>query len=346
MGMKQKKILRIAAVLLLMAAVLLRADACAKGAKSGLDYALGVLVPALFPFLILTTALASWVETPKPFLFFLLSIVGGYPAAAASLAAFSEKEGFSAERADAIVCTAINPGVSFLFAVVAKLLPDPRLAALLAVSVYLSSAILFFGYSIVQRPRLVSNKPAAGGRGLIFCVAAASQSILKLSALVVAFSALGSVLSSFGADALLAKAFCALGLRGEEGASILSGALEITGGIRKAAENGCSLYFFAAILAFGGICVHCQVFSLLSGKIGFSKAKFYLFRVLHAALACLILRILSRLIRPEAFTVLQTEAASAPVSAQAFLPSGAALCVLCGIFLVTFKNGVEIPEKV
>ena len=345
--MKAKKSFRIAAVLLLMAAVLLRGDACAKGAAAGLDYALGVLVPALFPFLILSAALASLIETPKPVLFFLLSIVGGYPAAAASLASFSEKEGFSAERAGAIVCTAINPGISFLFAVVSKQLSSFRFAVLLAISVYLSSAILFFGFSLVQRPRLRSKKTVGTGRGLVSCVAAASQSILKLSALVVAFSALGSVLSSLGADAAFSKAFRVLGLRAQEGASLLSGALEITGGIRKAAENGCSPYFFAAILAFGGICVHCQVFSLLSGKIGFSRVKFYLFRVLHTALACLILRILSRLIGPQtAFTVLQTEASSAPAAAHSFLPSGAALCVLCGIFLATFKNGVEIPEKV
>lgn len=111
----KRKAFRFFALALLMAAVLIRSTECAAGAKRGIETALSVLIPAFFLFLILFSLFSRAIEKPRPGWFFLLSILGGYPAAAAALAFCAGKEAFHEKDAGALVCCCFHPGCRFPF---------------------------------------------------------------------------------------------------------------------------------------------------------------------------------------------------------------------------------------
>lgn len=184
------------------------------------------------------------------------------------------------------------------------------------------------------------------GGGLIEASSEAARSVLLLSALVVAFSSLKSFIYSFGAGEAFAKLFSLIGLDAAEGYALPSVLLEVTGGAADAL-GGCGIFFLAAILSFGGLCVHFQVFALLSGKIPLKKARFYLFRLAHLLLTFGFLALFLRyLIRPAAAALSSADAAVSSASSRGVSLSGAALALLCGFFLATLQNGVEIRKEI
>lgn len=182
------------------------------------------------------------------------------------------------------------------------------------------------------------------GGGLIEASSEAARSVLLLSALVVAFSSLKSFIYSFGAGEAFAKLFSLIGLDAAEGYALPSVLLEVTGGAADAL-GGCEIFFLVAILSFGGLCVYFQVYALLTGKIPLKKARYYLFRLAHLLLTFGFLALFRHLIRPAA-ALSSSDAAVSSASSRGVSLSGAALALLCGFFLATLQNGVEIRKEI
>jgi len=327
-------------IAVLMIAVLFHSEESVAGAASGISYALSVLIPSLFPFMILSSAFSQTVKNKSPFLIFLLSVLGGYPVAAKCL----ENDDLSKNNASILIYTCVNPGISFMTVIVSKtLLQNSLLGLLVTLSVYISSFILFLVSYFIYKPSIISKND--GSFDLVECVSSSTKSIISMSFFVIAFSALEYLIFSFGIGDILYFFFEHLNLSRESVLSILSGSLEISSGITNAVTSGCNLWIICALLSFGGICVSFQIFSIIKDKESISKAKYYFYRVIHVVLSCIILSILRLFIKPD-LAVIYTPDALIKNSASKILPASILLILTCVIFLLTLKNDVEITEKV
>ena len=176
------------------------------------------------------------------------------------------------------------------------------------------------------------------------CVSSSIKSVISMSAFVILFSSMEYLLFSYAAGEFFYQFFEHFSLSKESVFSILSGILEISSGITSAVTSGCSLWIICALLSFGGICVSFQIFSILKGQ-SFSKRKFFLFRILHAGLSCIVLNILKLFIKPD-LTVMYSPDALTESSVSKIMPATIALVLLSIVFLLSIKNDMEIKKKV
>ena len=289
--------------------------------------------------MVLASLFSTFAENKNPFLIFILSVLGGYPIAAKCL----ENDDLSKNNASYLIYACVNPGISFMTVIVSKtLIKNEILGLLVILSVYISSFLLFLFTYLIFKPKVNINTNAKND--FVDCVSSSIKSIINMSAFVILFSSFEFLLFSYAAGDLCYQFFEHLSLSKESIFSILSGILEISSGITSAVTSGCSLWIICALLSFGGICVSFQIFSILKGK-SFSKRKFYLFRILHAGLSCIILNILKLFIKPD-LTVMYSPDALMESSVSQIMPATIALVLLSIVFLLTVKNDMEIKMKV
>ena len=109
------------------------------------------------------------------------------------------------------------------------------------------------------------ERPMPLAPALMASVRDASRSTLMMCACVVLFSGFTSILLGSGLYGILAAKLARTGLFSPfESAAVLAFLLEVTGGVGEAARFQCAGVFYAFGLAFGGLCVHLQVFSFFS----------------------------------------------------------------------------------
>lgn len=126
----------LAAVLAAACALLIFPAQAAHGAENGLRYSLSILIPSLYPFMVLSVfvvksglseRLGRVLEKPTQALFRLpgnavasviMSIIGGYPAGARSAAALYESGAITQEQVERMMCFCVNAGPSFVITAV------------------------------------------------------------------------------------------------------------------------------------------------------------------------------------------------------------------------------------
>lgn len=340
-----KKTILITLTVLLMVALVIHSTDASLGAATGISYSLGILVPSLFPFMILSSYLSKLLKSPNPVIVFILSILGGYPISANMLSEYLSNGEAEQKNAEYILYACINPSISFMVIVVGKtLLQNMKITYMMIAAIYLSSAIIFTVCMLVFKPKIMArdNKKKAN---LLESVYSSSKSIFMMCILVIVFCSLEYLLYSYKVGDLLYYIFKFTGVSKAEAYSFISGFLEISGGTADAAMNRCSIAYMVFILSFGGICVHFQIFSIIKKAINISKLKFFLYRVIHASLAVIILQILKIFIKVDV-SAISTVDESSKMNIGNVLPGTIALIILSIVFVVTFKNKVEIVEKV
>lgn len=320
---------------------------CAQGALKGVNCCLQVLIPSLFPFMVLSVfavrtgaadALGKKLEKPFRFLFhlpgsaaavLLMSLTGGYPVGARSTAALLESGALDRQEAERMLCFCVNAGPAFILSVVgAGYLQNPQAGVLLLagqVSACLILGILCRGKesphgSFRQEPRF---QPA--GTSLILSVSDAVRSILSACAFVVLFGTVSELLNTFLPEGNLSACLTAF--------------LEVTQGCGKLAQNGFPLWVLALTIGWGGLSVHFQIFSLLKPS-PISAGKFRFFRLLHGGLAAGITFLLEQcfpLSEPAAASFSNFSGALHPV--QMGTPAAsAALLLLSFLFLSSLPS--------
>lgn len=266
---------------------------CKNGAIDGILLCLGVLVPSLFPFFILSAFLAETgiLDCLSPVLNpvakvllgtrgnclvpIILSLVGGYPVGAKTTASLYSKDLINKDEASrlAVVCCSAGPG--FLVTFVGVSLLGSKESGIILLSSQIISVIVLsvlsrfiFGKSKQQQESVRIKSTTSVSEALVSSVNSAVKSAAGMCGFVITFSVICNVLTEgFGADNSLGKIFVSL--------------LEITTGV-SLVSGEVSLEILAALTGFGGICVHMQIFRELKG-IGFSKVRFYIFRLIQSA---------------------------------------------------------------
>lgn len=322
---------------------------------------LTVLAPSLFPFLALTSfavhsgageAIGRALGGVSRYLFRLppicaatlfLSFVGGYPAGARGISLLLREGKITSKQAGRMLLFCVNPGIAFVVTFLGGgLLGSVQTGWLLFWAVTLSGLLLGLISSLFAEfpERVVPPSQAEGKNVLIRSAADACSSLWKLSACVVLFSGLTATLHGSGIFQLLVRLISRTGLLSSPlAASALSFSLEVTKGAADAATLRAGPEMFAFGLAFGGLCVHLQVFSFFE-SLPVSKWKFFSFRFLHGFFAMGILKLLVHFLpnAAQASFQLQTPISQSFGGLSTSMAGGASLLLMCCAFLLVLSK--------
>lgn len=317
------------------------------GFSAGLSNCANIVIPSLFPFIAASsligygkppTILSRIVGPltkhifrlpPDSFPAIILGQLGGYLVGASSAASLCSSGSISRNQAQRLVLFCVNSGIGFsVNAVGNSLLGSREAGKILLLSLCISSVAVGICTRFIPEKKETTHKAIVNNIGFssaaVMSVYNASSAMLKCCGFVCLFSGLSSTLSSIIRNPAISIASACI--------------LEVTSGC-AAAVGKVSLPVIAAICAFGGLCVHMQIFSLTE-CIGINIPTFYFFRLLHAVLACVFCKIILYLhpIREEVFISVSNNVRLWSFSA----PSAISLLLMCALLILDLDNERKI----
>ena len=262
-----------------------------QGAATGLKNSAGIIVPSLFPFMVAARLLGEG-EMPLFMKRFLdpvmqklfgqpaesavavfIGLFGGYPSGVKAAAALYESGKINKDQAENLALFCINAGTGFCVNALGRSLMNSERAGIIIFASLCFSA-LFTGF--FARPKSAEKEGRADvieckpfSKIFVESVASGASGIVTVSAFATLFSGLIAVVSLF--------------IKNEKAAVTVSCLLEITSGCALAAGK-IPLPMIASACAFGGLCVHMQIFAS-ADKLKPDWKKFLLFRIIHSAVS-------------------------------------------------------------
>lgn len=262
------------------------------GFSTGLKNCAETVIPSLFPFLIAASLAGNGEFSPRisrfispvtEFLFglpceclsaIILGQLGGYLSGAKTAQSLCASDRISVNQAEKLMFFCINPGIGFTVNALGSIMLSSRSSGrIIFTSICISSLICGIicrflpcrKHTAIRKEIRYPTLPEA----IVNSVSAGTISILTACAFVCLFSGITAVIDAYVTNENIKLAAICL--------------LEITNGCVYASKE-MSLPFISAICAFGGLCVHMQIFAV-ANNFRIRILRFYLFRVLHAALA-------------------------------------------------------------
>ncbi|MBQ9980092.1 MAG: sporulation protein [Oscillospiraceae bacterium] len=275
-------------------AFLLEGERCAAGAVRGLKVCASVVIPALFPFFVLSSmavgsglaaALGRRLDRFSKPLFgaagaapaFVLGILGGYPSGARALCQMYKRGEISKKRAEFLLASCSNCGAAFILGAAGNgAFESGAVGALLLlchVAAALVTALVFKSRAPDEKsaPRISPAPAAPLGRVFTDAVSSALSAILAICAYVVFFSVICALLP-------LGEGFLAAAVTGF--LEISTGTQMLSGLPPRPAAALC-----AAMTGFGGLCVCAQTMNVTEGL---SKKFYFPGKLLQAAVSALL----------------------------------------------------------
>lgn len=278
------------------------------GAAIGLSNCAQVIIPSLFPFMVAASVLGEGELPPiirrlvepitrslfgqpaESIVVILVGLFGGYPSGTRAAASLYSGGKLTEEQAKSLMLFCVNAGTGFCVnAVGISLMHSADAGKIIFLSLCISAVIIGFFTKPKNDGALPQSteKPKPFSEIFVGGVASGASGILTVCAFTTLFSGLLSVVSGMGIGNVIPLACL----------------LEVTSGCVSAAGN-VPLPIIAGVCAFGGVCVHMQIFSL-AGKVKPVYLKFLFFRLLHAVVSGAVCSVLLRLF---------------PIEMQTFLP--------------------------
>ncbi len=271
---------------------------CSDGVIAGINLCVTTLVPSLFIFMVIAQYVSgNQVITfaSKPFerivtkalrlpkesiSVLMLSLIGGYPIGARCIATLYENGELSHDQAKKISLIAVSSGPGFLINFVGSTLLQNKKAGVILL---ISQIIAFFVTAILVGRFVKANDESVVIReqpksaNIVTSVENGCKACINMCALVIAFTAIVYLCDEIFKDYPLLTL-------------VLSATLEVTTACTRLAEKF-PLYSLSAVIGFGGLSVHAQVFSALK-NIGINKYLFFLFRIIQGITAGVVTYIL------------------------------------------------------
>lgn len=324
----------------------------AANVSEGIELCLGVVVPSLFPFMVLSSAFSSSVLCEKLGAFFkkpvsfvfalspacfcpvLISLFGGYPTAAFCARQLFERGEISKRDFRRLLLFAVNPSPSFAVgAVGSMLLSSKKAGAVIFASIIVSSFILGIFSRLVKTGENENNESFAPlspslsfSKILVDSIMKSGRSMLFICFSVLFFSAALAVTDTV--------------FPSREGAMFFGALFEVT----CAAKRCCGVLpteIIAGIVAWGGLCTHFQVMNEVSLS-GLKTSVFLSFRLLHGALSVVVCSFLLKIF-PEAAPAFSQRAESFSFSCASSVPLSLCLVAMCVLLLL--GNNFVLSKK-
>ena len=265
----------------------------AEAVRWGLMLCTNTVLPALFPFLILSSLLVE-LGVPRQLEHLLapvmgplfgvggagaaplvLGLVGGCPVGARTAAELYANGQCSRAEAQRLLCFCHTCGPAFILGVVGGgIFGDTRIGLFLYL-IHIGSALLvgyllgqFFPLEAEQVKPGPAETPSAGfGAALTHSVTGAVRAGLSITGFILAFGVLTELLRASGLFALAAGLLTRLGCSPETADCLLTGLLEVSSGLDALPDGALlpRLALAAFLLGWGGVSAHCQVLACTSG---------------------------------------------------------------------------------
>ncbi len=284
-------VLRILAWAGAMLILILDAKTGMMGAKAGIELCFTTVIPALFPFFIVSPLLLSALmerklkllrpigrllkipQCAEPLL--LVGLLGGYPVGAQGLADAYRRGKLSKQDAERMLSFCNNAGPAFLFGMGAAVLQKPWLCWIVW-GIHILSALIT-GILTPGKPHGTMAATSVSAVSLADAMKQAMRAMASVCGWVVALRVLLSFLQRW-----------AFWLFPKELQIIFSGLLEVANGcvdLIEISQIGQRLTIFALFISFGGVCVMLQTKSAVSSL--FSCRNYFLGKVMQSAVTLL-----------------------------------------------------------
>ncbi len=284
-------------LIFISAILLLFSKESTKGVLKGLAFCGEVLVPSLFPFMVLSAfvvksglsvALGKHISNITRLIFglsgncgatILLSMIGGYPVGARGIYLLYENKEITKNEAVKMSYFAVGAGPGFLVSFIgANLLGSPEIGFCLLTAQVVSVIILGIlnKYIFRNKERYNSQKEIKDSSlsmtsAIVEATVQGTYGIIEMCGMVVIFSAILEIINSLNFLPHSLYSYVTVFLEVTNACNILS------------QDKNILLIAFAA--GFGGLCVHFQVFQALK-DIQINKVLFFLFRIIQGLITC------------------------------------------------------------
>lgn len=332
------------------------------GATEGLNYCTNVLIPSLFPFMVLSSFLVKVGLSERlevilsPFtktmfnlpgstgLSIILSMIGGYPVGARGIISLLEQKKINETQAKQMSLFMVGGGPAFIVFVVGDILLKNRTIGIIlwgsqVITQLLLGVLIKFSVKKVET-KTCSNKNSTKMSFSCALVEACNDGvtgILRMCGLVVLFSAVFGIIKNIQLDCYFAAFLEKIGIPKHTANAILPILWEVTKGCSEACTLGSAIYLVAFALGWGGLCVHFQVYSQLS-LINISKLKFTFMRFLQGLLSAILTAIFLEFCPQDYLQVFSTLQTSPSYSLSTTYIGGIALIVMFILFLFSTKS--------
>ena len=337
-------------IVVLSALLLVFSENSRTGVQTGVELCLRMLVPSLFPFMVLTNlfvrsgscaSCGKLLRRPAQLVFgidgslapvLLLCLLGGYPVGAQGIAALQKRRVISEDEARqaALFCVCAGPGFVLSFvgealyhnAVIGRVLFGAQV-----LSVAATALLARFIFPIKNHKRTFNAPPnivQPFGQALVASVYDAAKGMVIICAFVTAFSSLTGMLPSLIPDEAWRNAAFTL--------------LEVDTAVNALAPVA-PVEQVAFAVGFGGICVHLQILAAL-GEVKVNRPLFFLFRILQGLLTAAFTRLILWRIHP-AQAVFSTAKIDQTALYGGSLVAGTALMAVLIGFLISVQQSKQ-----
>ena len=326
-------------------AVIFWGKECSDGALKGIYFCLNVLVPSIFPFMVIAVFAAKselsqklgritgglckklFGVSGKLSAVIIMSMIGGYPVGARGISALKESGAISELDAVRASYFAVGAGPGFLITFVGtNLLSCPEVGVCMLTAQIISVIILGIVNKLIfvknrdyDSAKEISNPPLSFTSAVTEAVISSTYGMIEMCGMVVIFSAIISISE---------KLFGSLSI-------YISILLEVTTACSLLSESG-NIILIAFAAGFGGLCVHFQIFTALK-NIGINKGLFFLFRIIQGLITALLTELLLKILK-----ISLPVFSSFSVKPELSLSSsaiGSALLIICGVgFIYNIKK--------
>lgn len=316
-----KKLLSVFFTLLAFVLLVFSPDTAAESCRSGIRLCLELIIPSLFPFFILSSALnISGLPSVIGRLFapaaakiyglsgagisaLIIGLTGGYPLGAAYIAQMQQSGAVSRSEGERLLAFCNNSGPAFIIGAVGSGVFHSASVGLFLYAVHILSALitgLFFRGNNPHReeqPLLIDSADIFSSLPAI--VSKSVNSMLTVCGYVVCFSVIVGMLDTHNVISALSSLLASLSGRGLHfSRALLCGLLELgTGvgamrGLTLCPEN---LSLAAGLIGWGGISVHLQTYAVtaesnIKGTLHFAG------RLISASIASVLAYVIGMLI--------------------------------------------------
>ncbi len=286
-----KKIFYMCAVLLFGTGLIIFPERTSKSAFDALNLCGKVIIPSLFPFLVLSSyviksSLACGFNKPH-INAFVLGATGGYPVGASVVCEMYSTGQCSKAQAEAMLAFCNNCGPAFIFGAVGGTIFK---SIKISIALYLIHIICAIITGLIFN-RVKSNKkvktPLPEIGAFPNAVKSGAVSAINICAFVIFFSVLCEVLNAFNILPTLCTLFGGFKLFD----AFIIGILELTSGICRISATKSGFILCATLLGFGGFSVHAQALSFIC-KANLSPKKYFFGKTIHAVFSFIIALIL------------------------------------------------------
>lgn len=336
------------------------AAAVGDGVRAGLSNCASLLIPSLFPFLVLASLIGAssagqrlsdlvWhilhplTGLPRSIgAAFLMSFLGGFPVGARMLSNSLEKGGIDADTAAKALCCCVNAGPSFLVCTAGAMLRN-QAAGFLLLGAQILSSLCICAWQFHGRRKIRAPAPLYIGRkenGFVESVRSAAAGMFGICAFVIVFSALTALLEACGFFSVVCMAITQL-FPVEESVvrASISGILEVTNGCIAASslQGHIRILLCAFFVSFSSCSIIFQVKSCFSTQIDFRP--FYFSRLFHGALTCLFTFFGIRFLPPSILSAAAIAGTPIPQGNTNTYVTSFCLMAMCSILLLTPPTG-------